>query len=619
VVPQPATEEDFVLDLFEKVRLILETQGYAPFDIGNSKAVSTGLFLTPSNAFILHMNDFRKPNGHIPILSEDSFAIDARFSPDDSWIAVPIDYSGKEEHVLYRLPMGSADVPFPREQLSKTPGRYMGLDWSPDGESIAWSVSRQESNQVAVQPNATGADERTLWKGDEMVLWLFWGHTGLLKFTRLRGAANESHETIINPRTGKELMTIPVASSNSFFGRWHPKESVFPFLRRDDCRLMLFDVNSNEEILLPEVEGEIEGTAWTSDGSDLLVSSTIDARDTVYSINPDSMEVNSLELPAGINKIMKVREMGSEDVLFFTHADATTRMNLWRIGLQSQEVVQITKKRSPKIGTDEFPLVNSISEHWKSRDGLQIHGFVLIPDSPAPPEGYPAVVDVHGGPTGQSIDTFVGTYQILAQEGFVVFCPNFRGSTGYGVEFQRANFREIGKADLVDIVTGVENLVKKYGVNPKKVAIMGGSYGGYMTLRALTKPDLFDFAAGWAEAAISDFQYLRATGDAVFREFIDYLFGSPDDDETNSALAESSPISDWENVRRPLGIVQFANDTRTPLKPVWDFASLLFERGDNVEFHVEPAMGHVNIPRGYLARSIVRKIQFLQKHLLDSA
>ncbi|TFF95587.1 S9 family peptidase [Candidatus Thorarchaeota archaeon] len=606
------------MDLFDKVKLILDTVGYQPFDIGNSKAVSTGPFLTPNNAMILHMNDLEKPNEHIPILAEDEFAIDARFSPDDSWLAVPIDYSGKEEHLLYRLSTKSQEIPLPKEQLSRTPGRYMWLEWSPDGRSIAWCVSRQDSNQLIVQPNKEGEDERVLWKGDEIVLWLDWGNTGLVKFTRLQGATNEFHETVIDPKDEKELVKLPVASSNSFFGRWHPRESVFPFLNADDHRLALYDVKSDEKILLPKMEGELEGTAWTSDGSHLLVSSTKDARDTVLSIDPESLEVVSLELPAGINKIVKVRQMDSEDVLFFVHADATTRVNLWKMGLESQEVEQLTKKRSPKVGTDDFPLVNSISEHWKSRDGLQIHGFVMVPDSPPPDGGYPAVVNVHGGPTGQDADAFVGTYQILVQEGFVVFRPNFRGSTGYGVEFQRANFREIGKADLIDIVTGVENLVKKYNVNPEKVAVMGGSYGGYMTLRALTKPDVFGFAAGWAEAAISDFRYLYETGDAVFREFISYLFGPPDDDETKSALAEASPISDWENLQSPLGVVQLANDTRTPLKPVWDFVNLLIERGDNVEFHVEPAMGHVNIPKGYLARSIVRKIQFLQKHLLES-
>lgn len=606
------------MDLVEKVKTIIETQGYMPFDIGNTRGISTGLFLTPSYAMILHMNTLDKPNDHTPILSEDSFVIDARFSPDDSWIAVPIDHSGKEEHLLHRLSTDSRERPLPKEQLSKVPGRCMDLEWSPDGRLIAWAVSRQESNQVAIQPNDTNADETVLWESDEIVIGLHWGHPEFINISRIKGATNEYNVTVISPETGKEILTIPVASSFHFDGHWHPKKPIFPFLSREDSRLMLFDMESKERLPLPEIEGEIETTAWTTDGRRLFVSASKDARDVIYSIDWESMQIEPLELPAGVNKIVGVRRIDSEDTLFFVHADATTRANLWRTGLDSHTVEQLTEKRSPKIGTDEFPLVNSISEHWKSRDGLQIHGFAMVPDHPAPPDGYPAIVFVHGGPQGQDVDSFVGTYQILVQEGFVVFRPNFRGSTGYGPEFQSANFREIGKADLLDIVTGIERIVEKYNVNPDRVAITGGSYGGYMTLRALTKPDVFEFAAGWAEAAISDFEYLYETGDAIFRDFVRLLFGPPDDERTKSAIKGSSPITDWDKVRKPLGVVQFANDTRTPLKPVWDFMSLLAARGDNIEFHVEPAMGHVNLPQGYLIRSILRRIQFLQKNMPDS-
>jgi dipeptidyl aminopeptidase/acylaminoacyl peptidase len=604
------------LDLFEKIKLILETQGYVPFDIGNRKSISIGPFLTPSNAMILHMNTFENPNDHTPILAEDSFADDAKFSPDDSWITVPIDYSGKENHKLYRLPVDSSERPIPKEQLGKIAGRCLSLDWNPDGTKIAWVVSRQETSQIAIQPNEINKDERIIWEGDEMAQYLHWTHSNFLKFTKINGKTGEFHEVVLNPSTGEEIVSIPVANLFNFDSVWHPNKPIIPFVNREDSALTLLDINSDEKRVLSKLEGELETVAWSTNGDNIFISATKDARDTIYSINLDSMETNPLPLPVGVNKILKIRNWNSEDTLFFIHADATTRINLWRFGFQSHEIVQLTKKRSPKIGTDEFPLVNSISEYWKSNDGLQIHGFVMVPQEPQPPEGYPALVFVHGGPTGQDVDTFVGTYQILVQEGFVVFRPNFRGSTGYGPKFQRANYREIGKADLLDIVAGVEMLVEKYNVNSQRVGITGGSYGGYMTLRALTKPDVFEFAAGWAEAAIADFQYMQETGDAIFREYIKYLFGPYDDKETRSAIKEASPITDWEKVCKPLGVVQLANDTRTPLKPVWDFVNLLIERGDNVEFHVEPAMGHANIPKGFLTRSIARRVQFFQKTLL---
>lgn len=78
------------MDLFEKIKLIIETQGYIPFDIGNVKKLFTGPFLTPNNAFILHLTSLENPNDHSPILPENAYTIDAEFSPDDSWIAIPL-------------------------------------------------------------------------------------------------------------------------------------------------------------------------------------------------------------------------------------------------------------------------------------------------------------------------------------------------------------------------------------------------------------------------------------------------------------------------------------------------------------------------------------------------
>jgi len=479
------------MDLFEKIKLIIETQGYIPFDIGNVKKLFTGPFLTPNNAFILHLTSLENPNDHSPVLPENVYTIDAEFSPDDSWIAVPVDYTGKEESALCRLSATNPERPIPMERLSKIAGRHLGFDWSPNGKKIAWGFSKQKKNHVAIQPNEAEADEHSLWEGDEMVQAFHWKHPDFLKFTRVNGKTNEFDEIIMNPDSGEIIRTIPVVSSFTFDGSWHPQKPTIPFLNREDGRLTILNVDSGEKITLPPPEGEIEKIVWSTDGKTLYLSATKDARDKIYSIDLDSLELKPLPLPQGINKIGKIRKIGNEEILFFVHADATTRVNLWKFALESRSAEQLTRKRSPKIGTDEFPLVNSISEHWNSKDGLGIHGFVMVPQSPPPAGGYPAIVFVHGGPTGQDVDSFVGTYQILTQEGFVVFRPNFRGSTGYGAAFQRANYRQIGKADLADIVSGVKMLIEKYKVNPKKVAITGGSYGGYMTLRALTKPEIF--------------------------------------------------------------------------------------------------------------------------------
>ncbi|MCK4320006.1 PD40 domain-containing protein, partial [Candidatus Bathyarchaeota archaeon] len=168
------------MDLFEKIKLIIETQGYIPFDIANVKKLFTGPFLTPNNAFILHLTSLENPNEHSPVLPENAYTIDAEFSPDDSWIAIPVDYTGKEESALYRLSTTNRERPMPMERLSKIAGRHLGFDWSPDGKKIAWGFSKQKKNHVAIQPNEAEADEHSLWEGDEIVQVFHWKHPNFL-------------------------------------------------------------------------------------------------------------------------------------------------------------------------------------------------------------------------------------------------------------------------------------------------------------------------------------------------------------------------------------------------------------------------------------------------------
>ena len=187
------------MDLFEKIKLIVETQGYIPYDVGNVKKLFAGPFLTPSNALILHLTSLENPNNHSPILPENVYTIDAEFSPDDSSIAVPVDYTGKEESALCRMSTTNPKRPIPVERLSKVSGRHLGFDWSPDGKKIAWGYSKQKKNYVAIQPNEVETDAHTVWEGDEQVSVGHWKHPKLLKFTRINGKTNEFDDVILNP------------------------------------------------------------------------------------------------------------------------------------------------------------------------------------------------------------------------------------------------------------------------------------------------------------------------------------------------------------------------------------------------------------------------------------
>ena len=141
---------------------------------------------------------------------------------------------------------------------------------------------------------------------------------------------------------------------------------------------------------------------------------------------------------------------------------------------------------------DPASLPQSQIVHYKTFDGKIISALLWVPPNLKRDGSNPAVVLPHGGPTGQTVDTFNSTAAALASRGYICIAPNVRGSTGYGIEFQKANYQDLGGGDLKDEVAARQFLIDTGYVNAQKVGITGGSYGGYMTLMAIGKtPDLW--------------------------------------------------------------------------------------------------------------------------------
>jgi dipeptidyl aminopeptidase/acylaminoacyl peptidase len=204
----------------------------------------------------------------------------------------------------------------------------------------------------------------------------------------------------------------------------------------------------------------------------------------------------------------------------------------------------------------------------------------------------PAVVYVHGGPWAQVSDNwFDGLFmQSLSQNGFACFAPNFRGSSGFGAEFQDLDMGDPGGGDLEDVVRGAEWLRKQPNVQESKIAILGGSYGGYMTLIALTKkPDVF--AVGVALVPVVDWLKMHQLSDPAYRAFIEALFrGSPS--EKKNLYHDRSPASFVSDISAPVMIMAGKNDYRCPIQPIGDFVEKLKTMKHPYEFMLEEKAGH---------------------------
>ena len=207
--------------------------------------------------------------------------------------------------------------------------------------------------------------------------------------------------------------------------------------------------------------------------------------------------------------------------------------------------------RAPQIATGNLPQL-------RRNDDLGVRLGSLQPE--ARRQGA-AVVMPHGGPTGQVIDAFNGRAELLASRGFVVIAPNVRGSTGYGMDFQNANIKDLGGADLKDEIAGVDFLKATGFIDPKRVGIWGGSYGGYMTLMAIGKtPDVWSAAVD--EYGILNWMSMLEHEDPRLQEYEKTLLGDPVKDL--AVYEASSPLKYIRNETAPLLVLQGENDIRVP-------------------------------------------------------
>jgi dipeptidyl aminopeptidase/acylaminoacyl peptidase len=226
---------------------------------------------------------------------------------------------------------------------------------------------------------------------------------------------------------------------------------------------------------------------------------------------------------------------------------------------------------------------------YESFDKTKIHALVVKPRTLRLGSPPPAIVHVHGGPNGQSTHSFDPFVQLLAETGFVVICPNYRGSTGYGKMFEDANNKDWGGGDLRDLVAAVQYLAGRKEIDPKRVGISGGSYGGYLTLMALSKsPEVW--GAGVEAYGMCDLLMDYWLTKSRFGDWYETEMGNP---RTDAALyRERSPLPYLERIQSPLLIFQGANDTNVPKSESDLLVAVLKQLDKKHEYIVYDDEGH---------------------------
>ena len=244
---------------------------------------------------------------------------------------------------------------------------------------------------------------------------------------------------------------------------------------------------------------------------------------------------------------------------------------------------------SPWLPETELADMKPIS--YTSRDGLTINGYLTLPKGVAA-KNLPVVINPHGGPWARDAWRFNPEVQFLANRGYAVFQMNFRGSTGYGRKFWEASFKQWGKTMQDDVTDGVQWLIKEGIADPKRVAIYGGSYGGYTTLAGIAfTPDLYAAAVDYV--GVSNLFTFMNTIPPYWKPFLDMfqeMVGDPVKDK--DLLAATSPALHADKIKTPLFVAQGAKDPRVNIAESDQMVEALKKRGVTVEYMVKDNEGH---------------------------
>ncbi len=461
-------------------------------------------------------------------------------------------YSSKDVAQIFVVPAtGGAPVQITR--LAFAPSQ---IEWTPDGETILFTADEQQDNEhnrdvtsdLYAVARAGGQPRRLTSNpgGERAAAVSPRGDRLAFQYQAERGAE-------------VDILVVELAPDASFRGK--PRNITASWDRvpgvprwTADGRAIRFDAeySGSAHVFEVAVDGRADVRAITT--GDRSVRGASDSRDGAWM-------AYAVDTPVSPAELFVASGNGSSE-------QPLTRLNAaWLSGVTLQPAERLT---------------------WKVADGTQIEGWLVKPVGYVPGRSYPMVLKIHGGPHTQYGNTWFRTFHVLSTSGFFVLYPNPRGSSGYGHAFTYATRGKWGELDTEDYVKGVDTALSRYAdIDPKRVGVSGGSYGGFMTnwLSATTTR----FAAAVTSRSITNWESWYGASDA--QGLTDYeFFGGPW--EQRERYRRLSPISYVEKVTIPTLIIHSENDYRTPIADGEQWFMALRKRQVPVELVRYPRSTH---------------------------
>jgi dipeptidyl aminopeptidase/acylaminoacyl peptidase len=540
------------------------------------------------------------------------------WSPDGKSIVYESDHGGNEYFDLYAIPSDGGSA----VNLTSTPNiSETNPEFSPDGRTLAISYKPKTSPtpDIALLNWRTHAVRNLTKEQEKGQLWGFvgWSPNGKYIYAnRTFVGFTDSSVYRLDVATGQRQNLTPhqgqvlyQASSLSADGR---TLLITSNEKGGYNNVALLDIASKKLTWVTDTQWDAHSGNFAPHGGEFTYLINEDGRTHAFLGDRDSSKKQPIDFPPGLTfptgNPTEFSPSGHQ--LLMSHQSSKRPADLWVYDLAARHARQLSY--SSIAGLNPASLPQSRLVHYRSFDGKMISAFLWMPFNLERDGTHAGIVLPHGGPTGQVVDYFNRDAAALASRGYVCIAPNVRGSTGYGVAFQKANFKDLGGGDLKDEVYAAHFLVDTGYVNPKKIGITGGSYGGYMTLMAIGKtPDVW--AAAAEEYGIINWFTMLKHEDPLLQQYEKTLLGDPVKDR--QIYEDASPIKYLRNAHAPLLVLQGDNDIRVPKEEAEQVVSILKSAGKTVDVHYYPQEGHGFSKREDQIDAINRTVAWFNRYL----
>ena len=518
------------------------------------------------------------------------------WSPDGQWLAFSM--SG---HV-HIAPADGSQLP---KVISDFASGASSPVWLPDSKQIIVSVERNDTYALLLT-DKDGSWPRLLTEagGDNGSAAVSPDGQLVAYVHRPFNDLNRWELRVVELDTGQQRLLGGSPKQKDWSPHWSPDGRHIAFLsqRSGYTEIWLVAADGSGMTQLTHLKHDVDEFAWSPDGSRLAATINRDAAVDLALVDVKTGIVR--DLCTGPGYFASVHWSPSGRTLTAEHESATKPADIYQIDVESGRMTQLTFSTPPQLAARE--LITPEHVHYQSYDGLEIPALLW---RPANPNGA-AIVRPHGGPTDQYRFQWDSLAQYFLAKGYTFLTPNFRGSSGYGVMFEHANYNDWGVGDTQDVLYGARFLHTLDWMDPKRIAIFGSSYGGYMVACCLAQDPDYLFACGVSKYGDANLYSSWAQCERITRLYTEMMMGHP---RSNwPAYLAGSPIWDVANIQKPVLLLHGLEDDVVPPQSSEEWAEALRRHDKVYEYKT-----YAGEPHGFLKHETEMDWQRRTERFLD--